>query len=67
MEDGRVIVRKCAACCDCVLMVRVAVSFGWGGSRSKKGVGKNWVVGISVVINGGAGNIIWGLKKRVVF
>ena len=37
VEGGRVIVRQCAACCDCVLGIRVAGSLGGRSSKSKGG------------------------------
>ena len=42
----------------CVLVMRVAGSVGGESSKSNVGVGKNWVMGISVGINGGTGRIM---------
>ena len=61
MEGGRVIARQCAPYCDCVLVIRVA-GVWVGVARSQGvGVGKNWVLGISVGTNIGAGRVRWVL------
>ena len=65
VEGGRVIVRQYAAYRDCDLVMRVAGSLVGGARGQRVEVGKNWVVGISVRINGGAGDIMM-VKKLVV-
>ena len=66
LEGGRVIERQCAAYWDCVLLMRVAGSFGGLSSKSRCGVGKNWVLEISVGTNRGAGRVMW-IKGTVGF
>ena len=39
-------------------MIRVALSLGWGSSRSKRGSREELGYGIGIVINRGAGNIM---------